>query len=87
LVIKNIKDTTEQVNITNQIDLEIKKIYNSELPFAEVQDNTTQSVRGKLIQMHIKMEQNIKKVKSACEKAVRVCNKQNKGAGICGTCF
>lgn len=61
---------------TSQIEEGIAQMYNNELPYANLQDNTTESLQSRIIELHYNLSQSIKNLDWTVKTSQKVCNDQ-----------
>jgi len=74
--IANFKWLNDELSTTKNIEERIAEIYNKELPYANLQDNTTSSLQWKIIQMHQSLNRAIKTLDETIKIAQDTCNSQ-----------
>lgn len=69
--IQNISDTSI---ITKNIKVRITKLYENELPFAAIWDNSVENLRSKIIKTHFELEESNKLLEKTIIKSKKICN-------------
>ncbi|MBW7954831.1 hypothetical protein H3C61_03385, partial [Candidatus Gracilibacteria bacterium] len=81
--IDNFSNVEENINISKIIEEQVSSMYNKELPFANIQDDTNLGLEGRMIELHYDLNQAIGNLDSTIKVSQKVCNDQGKGLGVC----
>ncbi len=81
--IDNFSKIEEDINTSKIIEEEISSLYNKELPFANLQDNTNLWLEWRMIELHYDLNQAIWNLDSTIKTSQKVCNDQWKGLWVC----
>lgn len=68
---------------TAQIEERIEQMYQIELPYANLQDNTLESLQSRIIELHYNLSQSIKNLDWTVKTSQKVCNDQWKWLWVC----
>ncbi len=73
----------KDLNTSSTIEKKIAELYNLELPYAQFEDTTTESLEMKMIELHYDLTQAIGNLDSTVKVSRKVCNDQWQGLGNC----
>ena len=79
----SVPEISSTVGNSNEIMKNINLLYDRELPFAQPTDQSNDKLRGRVIQMHMDLSEAINELERVRPTAEKVCNDQDKWAGIC----
>ncbi len=68
---------------TAEIEEKIAQMYQIELPYANLQDNTLESLQSRIIELHYNLTQSIKNLDWTVKTSQKVCNDQWRGLWVC----
>lgn len=72
-----------EVQTSESISQNIATLYENEVPFAVVQDTSTQTLQARIIQMHFSLVRTANLLEKKIPDAEKICNKQWKDLGRC----
>jgi hypothetical protein len=72
----SINNTTENAKKTKEIDLEMKELYENELPYSAIWDINTEKLRAKIIKTHNSLNNSINTLEKTIPISQKVCNDQ-----------
>lgn len=73
----------ENLHLTATIEERIAQMYHMELPYTTLQDNTMESLEGRMIELHYNMTQAIWNLDSTVKVSQKVCNDQWRWLWVC----
>jgi len=74
--INEIQVVTDNSKKSKEIKERIAELYEKEIPFASIEDSTTQNLRTKIIKTHISLDSSIKTLEKTIDISRKVCNNQ-----------
>ena len=74
--INDLTDATDNSKISISIKERITAIYENEVPFAAIWDDTTENLRAKIIETHFSLDNSINTLEKTIEISKKVCNSQ-----------
>ncbi len=77
--------TNGELQTTKNIEETIRNLYQQELDYAQLQDNSTQNLQAKIIEIHYNISQSINTLDRTIKISEKVCNSQDKWEWICDT--
>lgn len=82
---KDITKTDDSLKTTKNIEETIKEMYRKELPYAQLQDVSTDDLQWKIIELHYNMTQSIYSLDKTKRTSEKVCNAQDAWEWKCET--
>lgn len=76
-------DINQNLNTTKQIEERINRLYQTELPSAQLEDNEVEGLEWQIIELHYDLSQWIWNLDTSVEVARKVCNDQWQWLGLC----
>lgn len=74
--IEELRQTSEQIDDSNKIRVEIEELYKKQIPLAQAQDLDTKRITSKLIKMHSDLWTSINTLEKTIKISQKVCNDQ-----------
>jgi len=74
---------TQDFRITKSVEESISELYQKELPYAQMEDESTESLQARIIQLHYDLTKAIEMLDNAVPVSEKVCNDQARGVGKC----
>lgn len=76
IAIQELLNIKKDLNKTKNVEEKIAEIYNKELPYASIQDNSTQNLQSRIILIHYNLVKAIKILEKTIKVSQKVCNSQ-----------
>ncbi len=77
VVINNIQKATDNSKVSIDLKERIAKMYNDELPFAAASDVNTETLRAKIIETHMSLDDSINVLENTIKVSQKVCKSQD----------
>lgn len=83
IVYNDINTASENSKTNIELKERVANLYNKELPYASISDINTETIRAKIIESHISLDDSINILENTIKLSQKVCNSQNKWAWKC----
>lgn len=82
---RSFSKNSDDLKVTKTVEEKIKELYQVELPYAQLQDTSTENFQWKIIELHFNLVKSIEMLDKTKKVSEKVCNSQWKWLGKCET--